>query len=177
MRTISATAFLLLTLAAGCSKKEPLPEPMKVNEVTQPSSVAEAKEAGDDFLKGSDLSLYKHVSEIPQSCMHAFAAADFDANAELIEPPEDGNHAKWDKSLTPNSKRLIFAGANARTCFVYFRKGSSVPTYQLQLFHLGPPATISYHGVDSDHIYTDLPSLRKGVMKNAFMRMTGPEKL
>lgn len=177
MRLVSAIAIPLLIFAAGCSKKEPLPESMKVNEVTQPSSVEQAKEAGDDFLKGKDLTLYKHVNEIPQSCLHAFGAADFDANAELLEPPEDGNHAKSDKSLTPKSKRLIFAGGNERTCFVYFRKGSSVPTYQLQIFHFGPPPTISYHGVDSDHIYTDLPSLRKGVMKNAFMRMTGPDKL
>lgn len=177
MRVFPAIAIVCLAFVAGCSKKEPLPEPMKVNEVTQPSNVEQAKEAGDDFLKGTDLALYKHVSEIPQPCMHAFAAADFDANGELLEPPDDGNHAKFDKSLTPNSKRLIFAGGNARMCYVYFRKGSSVPTYQLQIFHLGPPATISYHGIDSDHIYSDLPSLRKGVLKNAFMRMTGPDKL
>lgn len=177
MRTLHTLVLLAATLAVGCSKKEPLPEPMKVNEVTQPSSVEQAKEAGDDFLKGTDLALYKHVTEIPAECMHAFTAADFDANSELLEPPEDGNHAKFDKSLKPTSKRMIFAGGNARMCYVYFRKGSSVPTYQLQIFHLGPPATISYHGIDSDHIYTDLASLRKGVLKNVFMRMTGPDKL
>jgi hypothetical protein len=161
---------------AGCSKKESLPEPQQVKVVTQPSSQREAKESGDDFLRGTDLQVFKQVSEIPTACSDAFAGADFDTDSKLIDPPDDGNRAKWDKSLTPEIKRLIFAGANARTCFIYFRKGSSVATYQLQIFHLGPQQTITYHGVDSDRIYPDLASLRHAVMKNTFMRMTGPEK-
>ena len=109
--------------------------------------------------------------------MSAFTQADFDADPDLTEPPADGDHAKWDKKARATSKRLIFAGGNQRTCFIYFRKGSSTPTYQLQIFHLGPPATISYHGIDSEHIYPDLAALRKAVVKNAFMRMSGPDKL
>jgi hypothetical protein len=175
MKILLPVLFLLLILS-GCSEKEPLPEPQKVKAVTQPANLQDAKESGDDFLKGTDLHLFQHASEIPKSCTEAFAGADFDNDASLVDPPDDGNHAKWDKTLTPTSKRLIFAGANARTCFIYFRKGSSVPTYQLQIFHIGTPSTITYHGIDSDHVYADLPSLRRAVMKNTFMRMTGPEK-
>ena len=176
-RGVHVACILATALLFACSKKQPLPEPQKVKVVTQASSQKEAKESGDDFLKGTDLQLFKHVSEIPRACTEAFIGADFDNDSQLIEPPEDGNQAKWDKSLTPTSKRLIFAGANARTCFIYFRKGSSVPTYQLQIFHMGPPPTITYYGVDSDHVYADLPSLRRAVVNKAFMRMTGPDTL
>jgi hypothetical protein len=175
-RAVQVFCLVSTVLLFACSKKEPLPEPQQVKVVTQPSSQAEAKESGDDFLKGNDLRIFQHVAEIPAACSNAFAGADFDTDSHLIDPPEDGNHAKWDKSLTPTSKRLIFAGANARTCFIYFRKGSSVPTYQLQIFHIGTPATITYHGVDSDHVYSDPESLRRAVTKNTFMRMTGPER-
>jgi len=175
MKILLSVLIVLSTFLSGCSKKEPLPEPQTVKVVTQPGSQEEAKESGDDFLKGTDLRLFKNVSEIPLVCLEAFAGADFDSDSKLIDPPPDGNHANTDKSLNATSKRLIFAGANARTCFIYFRKGSSVPTYQLQIFHLGPPTTITYHGVDSDDVYPNLPSLRHAVVKNTFMLMTGPK--
>src|SRR3954468_15717727 len=173
----SLLALVGIVAFVGCSKKEPEPELPKLKEITQPSNQAQAKEAGDDFLQAKYLATYKTVAEIPALCLTAFTQADFDNDPALAEPPADGDHAKWDGKAKPTSKRLIFAGANARTCFIYFRKGSSVPTYQLQIFHLGPPPTISYHGLASEHIYPDLAALRKAVMKNAFMRMTGPEKL
>jgi hypothetical protein len=177
MKILLSVLIVLSTLLCGCSTTQPLPEPQKVKVVTQPGSKEEAKQSGDDFLKGTDFRLFKNVSEIPVACLEAFAGADFDSDSNLIDPPADGNHASTDKSLNARSKRLIFAGANSCTCFIYFRKGSSVPTYQLQIFHLGPPTTITYHGVDSDDVYPDLASLRHAVMKNTFMRMTGPEKL
>jgi hypothetical protein len=168
----------LVVLACGCSKKEETPPPPPVREITQPANDTQAKESIDEFLKAADMAVVKQVSAIPDACLRAFNAADFDENAELADPPEDGNHAKWDKKTSPNSssKRLIFAGANAGSCFVYFRKGSSVPTYQLQIFRLGPPATIAYHGVDSEHIYSDLSALRKALRKKAFAQTAGPEK-
>jgi hypothetical protein len=170
-------AMTLMAGLVGCSKKEPEPEPPKLKEVTQPSNEMQAKEATDDFLKAKDLAVYKTVSAIPAACLEAFEQADFDNDPDLAEPPADGNHAKWDGKATPTSKRLILAGTNARSCFVYFRKGSSVPTYQLQIFHLGPPATLSYHGMDAEHVYSDLASLRKALIKDSFMRISGPEKL
>lgn len=175
MRALFAFGVLLAVL--GCSKKEPDPEPPKLKEVTQPSNGTQAKEAIDDFLNAKDLTIHKTVTAIPASCRKAFAEADLDNDPELAEPPADGDHAKWDHKAKATSKRLIFAGSNAHTCFVYFRKGSSVPTYQLQIFHGGPPATLAYHGMDTESIYPDLAALRKALHKNIFLRISGPEKI
>ena len=163
-------AALLLALI-GCSKKEETPPPQPLREVTQPSNEEQAKEAISDFLKAADLNIAKTVDAIPKDCLKAFNAADLDGNVELVDPPADGDHAKWDKK---SKKRLIFAGANPRTCFVYFRGGTSVPIYNLQIFHAGPPTTLAYHGSDTEHIYTDLPSLRKGFQKKAFLDVSAP---
>src|SRR5262249_36063735 len=122
-------AFLLLALL-GCSKDEPRPEPQPVREVTQSSNEAQAKDAINDFVNAKYLNIERTVSAIPKQCLHAFNAADFDATAELADPPADGDHAKWDKK---SKKRLIVAGSNPRTCFIYFRGGTSIPIYNLQI--------------------------------------------
>ena len=83
----------------------------------------------------------------------------------------DGDHAKWDKK---SKKRLIFAGSNPRTCFVYFRGGTSLPIYNLQIFHAGPPTTLAYHGSDTENIYPDLAALRRGYQKHAFLDVSAP---
>lgn len=158
-------AALLLALI-GCSKKEEAPPPQPLREITQSSNEEQAKEATADFLKATDFTIANTVTAIPKDCLHGFNAADFDESAELVDPPADGDHAKWDKK---SKKRLIFAGSNPRTCFVYFRGGTSLPIYNLQIFHAGPPMTLAYHGSDTEHIYTDLPSLRKGFQKKAFL--------
>jgi hypothetical protein len=164
MKLIAATALLLVL--AGCSKKEELPEPQVVHEVTQSSNPDQAKAAIDDFLTAKDFTIAKLVAEIPKQCLHAFNAADFDSTAELVDPPADGDHAKWDKK---SKKRLIFAGSNPRTCFVYFRGGTSLPIYNLQIFNGGPPTTIAYHGSDTENIYADLNALRRGYQRKAFL--------
>lgn len=159
-------AVALLFALAGCSKKQEAPAPEPLRQVTQPSNEEQAKEAIADFLKATDFNIVKTVSAIPKDCLHAFDAADLDGNVELADPSADGDHAKWDKK---SKKRLIFAGANPQTCFVYFRGGTSVPIYNLQIFHSGPPATLSYHGSDTEHIYPDLPALRRAYQKHAFL--------
>jgi hypothetical protein len=164
------TAALLFALI-GCSKKEEAPEPPPVREVTQSSNPEQAKAAVSDFLKATDFNIAKAVSAIPKQCLHAFNAADFDANGDLVDPPADGDHAKWDKK---SKKRLIFAGSNPRTCFVYFRGGTSLPIYNLQIFHAGPPTTLAYHGSDTENIYPDLAALRRGYQKHAFLDVSAP---
>jgi hypothetical protein len=164
MKPIVAAVFLLVL--AGCSKKEEAPPPPPVREVTQSSNEAQAKEAINDFLTAKDFNIANTVSAIPMQCLHAFNAADFDEAAELADPPADADHAKWDKK---SKKRLIFAGSNPRTCFVYFRGGTSIPIYNLQIFHGGPPTTLAYHGSDTEHIATDLPALRKAYKSHAFL--------
>jgi hypothetical protein len=165
MKPLIAAVVLLLGLT-GCSKKEDAPPPEPVREVTQSSNEAQAKEAINDFLTAKDFNIAKTISAIPKQCLHAFNAADFDATAELADPPADGDHAKWDKK---SKKRLIFAGSNPRTCFIYFRGGTSLPIYNLQIFHGGPPTTLAYHGSDSEHIAADLPALRKAYQQNTFL--------
>jgi hypothetical protein len=137
-----------------------------LREITQSSNEEQAKEAIADFLKAADFTIAKTVSAIPKACLKAFNAADFDESAELVDPPADGDHAKWDKK---SKKRLIFAGSDPHICFVYFRGGTSVPIYTLQIFHAGPPMTLAYHGSDTEHIYPDLPALRRGYQKHAFL--------
>lgn len=159
-------AAVLLIAVAGCSKKQEAPAPEPLREVTQSSNQEQAKEAIADFLKATDFTIANTVAAIPKQCLHAFNAADFDETAELVDPPADGDHAKWDKK---SKKRLIFAGSNPRTCFVYFRGGTSLPIYNLQIFHAGPPATLAYHGSDTEHIYPDLAALRRGYQKHAFL--------
>ncbi len=162
------TAALLLALI-GCSKKEEAPPPQPLREITQSSSEEQAKEAIDDFLKATDFNIANTVSAIPKDCKHAFDAADFDENAELVDPPADGDHAKWDKK---SKKRLIFAGSSPRTCFVYFRGGTSVPIYNLQIFHVGLPTTLAYHGSDTEHIAANLAALRKAYKGQAFLAVS-----
>lgn len=166
MKRLAASLLTLLTLA-GCSKKEPAPAP-QVREITQPSTDVQRQESLEDFAKAKDLQLYKRVAAVPQACMHAFAHNDLDKDAVLDDPPADGDPAKWDGKSVGSSRRMIFAGANARTCFIYFRRGSSTPYYHLQIFHLGPPATISFDGMDAEHAYPDLPSLRRAFQRKSF---------
>lgn len=161
-------AAALLVALAGCSKKEaPAPQPLR--EITQSSNEEQAKEAIGDFLKATDFNIAKTVDAIPKDCLKAFNAADFDESAELVDPPADGDHAKWDKK---SKKRLILAGSNPRTCFVYFRGGTSIPIYNLQIFHAGPPMTLAYHGSDTEHIYPDLAALRRAFQKKAFLAVS-----
>ena len=171
MRPFVAAALLLALI--GWSKKEEPPPPQPLREITQSSNEEQAKEAIADFLKATDFNIAKTVDAIPKDCLKAFNAADFDESAELVDPPADGDHAKWDKK---SKKRLIFAGANPPTCFVYFRGGTSVPIYNLQIFHAGPPMTLAYHGSDTEHIYTDLASLRRGYQKHAFLDVSAAPK-
>ena len=164
MKPLAAAAVLLALV--GCSKKEEIPPPQPVREVTQSSNADQAKDAITDFLTAKDFNIAKTVSAIPKQCLHAFNAADFDETAELADPPADLDHAKWDKK---SKKRLIFAGSNPRTCFVYFRGGTSLPIYNLQIFHGGPPTTLAYHGSDTERIAADLPALRKAYQSHTFL--------
>jgi len=164
MKPLLAAALLLALI--GCSKKEEPPPPQPLREITQSSNEEQAKEAIADFLKAADFTIAKTVSAIPKACLKAFNAADFDESAELVDPPADGDHAKWDKK---SKKRLIFAGSNPRTCFVYFRGGTSLPIYNLQIFHGGPPTTLAYHGSDTERIAADLPALRKAYQSHTFL--------
>jgi hypothetical protein len=164
MKPLVATALLLVL--GGCSKKEEAPPPEPVREITQSSNADQAKDAIQDFLTAKDLNIAKTVDAIPKQCLHAFNAADFDDTAQLVDPPADSDHAKWDKK---SKKRLIFAGSNPRTCFVYFRGGTSLPIYNLQIFHGGPPTTLAYHGSDTEHIAVDLPALRKAYQNHMFL--------
>lgn len=168
------TVALLLVSLAGCSKK-PDP-PLKSQFFTGSSSEQQMKEAGDDFLSG-DLIVVKTVAAIPEPCKLGFAGADVDNQLYMSNPGEEYQGTQEKKDLQLPRQRLIFAGANARTCFVYFeQEGSAGVKYHLEIFHLGPPVTLTYHGVDSKGIYKDLAALRMAVNGRAFMRMTGSER-
>jgi hypothetical protein len=75
----------------------------------------------------------------------------------------------------PNT-RLLFAGIGEKDCFVYYEKGGRALNYHLEIFHLGTPVTLTYHGVDSKGPYRDLAALRMALRGFAFMRMTGSER-
>jgi hypothetical protein len=177
MKKTSWTLTLVFVAAlAGCSKDEPAPEAQTFRAITQPSSSDQQKESAEDFMRAKDMQVFSKVSDIPAGCKEAFDANDLSESAsELVDPPADGDHAKWDGKLGPNGKRLIFAGANPRTCFIYFRKGGSLGIYELQIFHLSPTATVAYDGSDTQNVYSDLVSLRRAVKSKTFERTSGIE--
>jgi hypothetical protein len=178
MRRYAYSACMLVSLAFlnGCGER---PEaPLKSKEFTTLSNDQQMKEAGDDFLDG-DLHIFKRVAEIPEDCRYGFAGADVDNRLFMAEPgmKYQGLQENDKKDIDLPRQRLIFAGANPRACFVYYeQEGSAGLKYHLEIFHLGPPATLTYHGIDSKSIYRDLAALRMAVRGYAFMRMTGSER-
>lgn len=176
MKKTCWTVTLAVAALAGCSKNEPVSEPQNFRAITQPSNAEQQNESAEDFMRAKNMQVFSKVSDIPASCKNAFDANELSENAsELVDPPADGDHAKWDGKLGPNGKRLIFAGANPRTCFVYFRKGGSLGIYELQIFHLPPTATVAYDGSDTQKVYSDLASLRQAVKAKTFERTSGIE--
>jgi hypothetical protein len=176
MKQIACTLTLALFAAIGCSKNEPAAQPQKFRAITQPAAAEQMNESGEDFMKANDMQIFKQVADIPPACRKAFDGNELDENApELTDPPADGDHAKWDGKSGPKNKRLIFAGSNPRTCFVYFRKGGSVGIYELQIFHLTPTAAVAYDGSDTQKVYNDLASLRHAVRSKTFERTSGIE--
>jgi hypothetical protein len=168
--------MLALFAIAGCSKNEPASEPQRFREITQPATAEQMNESAADFITANDMQVYRQVADIPSACKKAFDGNELDENApELTDPPADADHSKWDGKSGPKDKRLIFAGASPRTCFVYFRKGGSVGIYELQIFHLTPSATIAYDGSDTQKVYNDLASLRHAVRSKTFERTSGIE--
>ena len=172
----SVSIALLLVLLSGCSKK-PDP-PLKSKEFTTLSDDQQMKDAGDDFLDGN-MQIVKLVRDIPENCRYGFAGADVDNQLYMADPGMEyqGTQEKDKKDLKLPRQRLIFAGSNPRACFVYFeQEGSAGLKYHLEIFHLGPPVTLTYHGIDSKGIYKDFGALRMAVRGGAFMRMTGSER-
>jgi hypothetical protein len=168
-----ALAFWTLLLI-GCSER-PDP-PLKSREVTGLSNDQQMKEAGDEFLDGN-LTIYKRVREIPEVCRFAYAGADVDNVLFMADPGQKYQGVEEKPDSKDPRQRLIFAGSNPRTCFVYYeQEGSAGVKYHLEIFHLGPPATLMYHGIDSKGIYKDLAALRMAARGGAFMRMTGSER-
>jgi len=163
---------LVFALLAGCGKKA---EPMKSKEFTVLSDDAAMKEAGNEFLVG-DLHTIKQISDIPENCRLAYAGADLNNQLFMADPGEkfEPSDVITDSRL-PNT-RLLFAGTGQKSCFFYYEKGGRTLNYHLEIFHLGSPATLTYHGVDSKGPYRDLAALRMAVRGFAFMRMTGSER-
>jgi hypothetical protein len=167
-------ALALVTFVIGCSEK-PDP-PLKSREVTGLSNDQQTKETGDDFLDG-DLKVYKQVRAIPEDCRYAYAGADVDNVLFMADPGRKYQGSEKKPDAKDPRQRLIFAGSNPHTCFVYYeQEGSAGVKYHLEIFYLGPPATLMYHGIDSKDIYKDLAALRMAVRGRAFMRMAGSER-
>jgi hypothetical protein len=175
-KTCWPLTLALVSALTGCSRNESAPEPQKFRAITQPANPEQQSESAEDFIKAKDMQVFNKVADIPAACKNAFDANELDENApQLADPPADGDHAKWDGKLGPNGKRLILAGANPRTCFVYFREGGSLGIYELQIFHLIPNATVAYDGSDTQNVYTDVASLRRAIKAKTFERTSGIE--
>ena len=166
---------LLLILLTGCSRK---PDPaLKSREFTALSSDAQMQEAGDEFLKAQDLQLYKRVRDIPESCRYAFAGHDTDNRFYMSDPELKYQGSEEEPDPKYPRQRLIYAGSNARVCYVYYEQlGVDGVKYHLTIFHMDQPATLTYHGVDSKGIYPELERLRVALNHHEFMRMTGAER-
>lgn len=172
--TLSVALTCWILLLTGCTEK-PDP-PLKSREVTGLSTEQQIKEAADDFLDG-DLKIQKRVREVPENCRYAYAGADVDNVLFMADPGQKYQGSEEKPDAKDPRQRLIFAGSNQRTCFVYYeQEGSAGVKYHVEIFHLGPPATLMYHGIDSKGIYKDLAALRMAVRGSAFMRMTGSER-
>lgn len=171
---LGLSLLLALALLAGCSRK-PDP-PLKSRFFTGLSNQEQMKEAGDDFLSG-DLTIVKRVAAIPESCKLGFAGADLDNQLFMSDPDQEYQGVQEKKDPKTPRQRLIFAGSSPRVCFVYFeQEGSAGIKYHVEIFHLGPPVTLTYHGIDSKSVYKDIAALRMAVNGHAFMRMTGSER-
>jgi hypothetical protein len=160
-------------IVAGCTKRAD--PPLKSKEFTTLSDDPQMKEAGDDFLDG-ELRIMKRVSEIPENCRYGFAGADVDNQLYMADPGQKFESTDVVKDPKAPRARLLFAGTGKESCFVYYEKGGRSLNYHLEIFHLGPPVTLTYHGVDSTGPYRDLAALRMAVRGYAFMRMTGSER-
>lgn len=170
--SVALACWILLLL--GCSEK-PNP-PLKSREFTGLANDQQMKEAGDDFLDG-DLKVNKRVRDIPEDCRYAYAGADVDNILFMADPAQKYQGSEKKPDARDPRQRLIFAGSNQRTCFVYYeQEGSAGVKYHIEIFHLSPPATLMYHGIDSKGIYKDLAALRMAIRGGTFMRMTGSDR-
>jgi hypothetical protein len=174
------TSRLLIALALtaallGCARK-PDP-PLKSREFTALSTDEQMKVAGDAFLSAQDLQLYKRVRDIPESCRDAFAGHDTDNQLYMSDPDQEYQGSQEEPDPKYPRQRLIYAGSDSTVCYIYYEQlGTDGVKYHLTLFHMGPPVTITYHGIDSKGIYPELERLRVALNYRQFMRMTGYER-
>lgn len=164
-----------LAMTAGCARR-PDP-PLKSREFTGLSSDEQMTQAGDTFLSAQDMQLYKRVREIPESCRYAFAGHDTDNQLYMSDPDQHYQGSQEEPDPKYPRQRLIYAGSDPTLCYIYYEQlGTDGVKYHLTLFHMGPPVTLTYHGIDSKAIYPDLERLRVALNHEQFMRMTGYER-
>jgi hypothetical protein len=169
-RFLLALAFV--SLLAGCARKAD--PPLKSREFTALSNDEQMKTAGDAFLSAQDLQRYERVRDIPESCRFAFAGHDTDNQLFMSDPDMQYQGSQEEPNPKYPRQRLIYAGSDPTVCYVYYEQlGTDGVKYHLTLFHMGPPVTLTYHGIDSKGIYPDLERLRVALNHYQFMRMTG----
>jgi hypothetical protein len=135
------------------------------------------KVAGNAFLSAQDLQMYERIRDIPESCRLAFAGHDTDNQLFMSDPDQhyQGTQEKPDPKYP--RQRLIYAGSDSTVCYIYYEQlGTDGVKYHLTLFHMGPPVTLTYHGIDSKGVYPELERLRVALNHDQFMRMTGYER-
>jgi hypothetical protein len=166
-------ALGISVLVLGCADKQT--PPLKSKEVTALSDDQQMKEGGNDFLDG-ELTIVKRVSDIPENCRYGFAGADVNNQLYMADPGTKFEATDVIEDPKAPRTRLLFAGSSSKSCFIYFEKGGRDLNQHLEIFSLGPPVTLTYHGVDSKGPYRDVAALRMAVRGFAFMRMTGSER-
>jgi hypothetical protein len=172
-RFLLALAFV--SLLAGCARK-PDP-PLKSREFTALSNDDQMKVAGDAFLSAQDLQKYERVRDIPESCRLGFAGHDTDNQLYMSDPDQHYQGTQEEPDPKYPRQRLIYAGSDSTVCYIYYEQvGSDGVKYHLTLFHMGPPVTLTYHGIDSKGVYPELERLRVALNHEQFMRMTGYER-
>ena len=165
-------ALALLALLTGCARKAD--PPLKSREFTALSSDDQMKTAGNAFLSAQDMQHYERVRDIPESCRYAFAGHDTDNQLFMSDPDIQYQGSQDEPDPKYPRQRLIYAGSDPAVCYIYYEQlGTDGVKYHLTLFHMGPPVTLTYHGIDSKGIYPDLERLRVALNHDQFMRMTG----